>query len=343
MSSKEVKNKTNNEEKEEENEEKVPKEIYIDGCSAFFLVILIILILIGSLVTLIIYLNFLIDSNKYNFDKIGFTRLSKNKHFSLCGAFSCVDSWYSSFILNFIILFVLFFQEVVISSKWVRLTFIKRAIGDLLYFPKYIIRFMTLFNFSMINMLYQPMNFENLEIYPKLHLTDYFHPAFLLIPLFLGLYLIFSSLHYNLILNDELGIIMLYNIIKGKPVGRLGDYLYGYNIYQKIRSPFRAGIMLTLLSFSPVWDYGRCLYTFFFWFALYVEGVNDDRYFFEKYEAYREYIRRVPTRFFYLDFLFGNKKKNILEENKKEEEENKNNENDKEYRRRRKNNKKKQE
>ena len=101
--------------------------------------------------------------------------------------------------------------------------------------------------------------------------------------------------------------------------------------------------MLILLSFSPVWDYGRCLYTFFFWFALYVEGVNDDRYFFEKYEAYREYIRRVRTRFFYLDFLFGNKKKNILEENKKEEEENKSNENDKEYRRRRKNNKKKQE
>ena len=121
------------------------------------------------------------------------------------------------------------------------------------------------------------MNFEDLEIYPKLNLTDYFHPFFLLIPLLLGLYLIFSSLYFNLILNDELGFCLLYKIIKGIPITRFGDYLYGHNIYEKVRSPFRAGVMFILLSFSPVWDYGRCLYTLFFWFALYIEGVNDDR------------------------------------------------------------------
>ena len=118
----------------EKNDKKENKEkeelVYLEGFSAFFLGILIILVNIGALVTLIIYLNFLIDSNKYNFDKIGFTRLGKNKHFSLCGSFSCVDSWYPSFFLNLIIFFILFFQEVVISSKWMRHTFIKRAIGD---------------------------------------------------------------------------------------------------------------------------------------------------------------------------------------------------------------------
>ena len=329
------------EEKEKEEKEKEENPIYINGFSAFFLAIIIILVNIGVIVTLIIYLNFLIDSNKYNFDKIGFTRLSKNKHFSLCGSFSCVDSWYPSFFLNLIILFVLFFQEVIVSSKWMRLTFIKRAIGDLAFFPKFAIRFITLFNFCMINMLYQPMNFESLDVYPKLNLTDYFHPLFLLIPLFLGLYLIISSLHFNIILNDELGIFLLIKIIKGEPIKNLGHYLYGYNIYQKIRSPFRAGIMLALLSFSPVWDYGRLLYTCLFWFALYVEAVNDDRYYFERYDVYKEYIKLVPDRFFNLDFLFGNKKRKIKEDKTKEKEEEEKKEN--ENRRRRKNIKKKQE
>ena len=342
MSSEEVKNKDAEKSKEKE-KEKEKRQIYINGFSAFCLSLLIILVNIGTLITLIIHLNFLIDSNKYNFDKIGLTRLGKNKHFSLCAIFSCVDSWHSSFLFNLAILFVLFFQEVIISSKWIRNTFVKRAIGDLVFFPKYAIRFMTLFNFCMIIMLYQPMNF-NLEVYPKLNLTEYFHPLFLLIPLLLGLYLIFSSLYFNIILNDELGLCLLYKIIKDIPISRFGDYLYGNNIYHKVRSPFRAGIMLALLSFSPVWDLGRCLYTVFFWFALYIEGVNDDRYFFHKYDAYKEYIKKVPDRFFNFDFLFGVKKKNI-EENKevnKEKEEEKKNES--EYRkRRRNNNKKKQE
>ena len=329
--------------KEEKNKTDSEKKIYLSGCGAFFLGIILILINIGAIVTLIIYLNFLIDSSKYNLDKIGFTRLSKNQHFSLCGAFSCVDSWYPSFFLNFIILFVLLFQEVVISSKWMQLTFVKRAIGDLLYFPKYLIRLMTLFNFSMINMLYQPMNFRDLEIYPKVNLTEYFHPLFLLIPLFIGLYLIFSSLYFNLILNDELGFCLLYKIIRGQPLPKLGGYLYGNNIYQKVRSPFRAGIMIILLSFSPLWDIGRCLYTLLFWFALYVEAINDDRFYFERYDVYKEYIKLVPDRFFNLEFLTGKKKKKLEEDNINGKEEEKNENENKENKRRRKNNKKKQE
>ena len=311
--------KNNSNEKEESK-----KLIYISGFTGFFLLILIALINIGAIITIIIYLNFLIDSKTYNFDRIGLTRLGKNTHFSLCLLYSCVDSWYSSFIFNIVICFILLFQEVVMSSKWVRLTFIKRAMGDLLFFPKYCLRFMTLFNFCMLNMLYQPMNFEDFDVYPKINLSNYFHPVFLLVPLLSGLYLIYSSLYFNLYLNDELGIFLFIKIIKGQPIERLGDYLYGYDIYGRIRSPFRSGIMLILLSFSPKWDLGRGLYTAFFWFALYVEGVNDDRYYFEKYDAYKEYIRQVPCRFFDFSFITGKRKKKIeiydKEKEKKEEE-----------------------
>ena len=331
----EKKEEKNNHPTQKKKEEKIdePKEekkekkniVYFSGLGSFFLSIIIIADIIGAIITIIIYLNFLIDSKKYNFDRIGLTRLGKNTHFSLCSIYSCVDSWYSSFIFNFILLFILLFQDVVISSKWVRLTFIKRAMGDLLFYPKYIIRFMTLFNFCMINMLYQPMNFEDIEVYPKINLSDYFHPMFLLIPLGIGLYLIFSSLNFNIVLNDELGIFLLIKIIKGEQIERLGDYIYGFNIYERIRSPFRGGVMLILLSFSPVWDLGRCLYTLLFWFALYIEGVNDDRYYFERYDVYKEYLKHVPNRFFDFSYITGKKVKRVriiddLKDNKKQEE-----------------------
>ena len=345
-----IKNEEDNLNENNPNEKAVKKEnqklIYVSGISGFLLLILIILINIGVIITILIYLNFLIDSKKYNFDKIGLTRLGKNTHFSLCSLYSCIDSWYPSFIFNWIICFVLLFQEVVISSKWVRLTFIKRAISDFIFYPKYCIRFMSLFSFCMLNMLYQPMNFDDVEVYPKLYLTDYFHPIFLLIPLFLGLYLIFSSLYFNLYLNDELGIFLFIKIIKGEPIDRLGDYLYGYNIYGRIRSPFRAGIMLILLSFSPKWDLGRALYTFLFWFALYVEGVNDDRFYFERYDSYKEYLKQVPNRFFDFSFITGKRRKNVeiyddKEKENKEKDEKKDEKKDEQIRRRR--NKKKNE
>ena len=322
-------------------QEKKNKLIYLDGLGGFFLLIVIILVNIAAIITLIIFLNFLIDSKKYNFDFIGLTRLGKNTHFSLCSIFSCIDSWYSSFIFNLIIIFILLFQEVVMSSKWVRLTFIKRAMGDMLFYPKYVIRFMTFFNFCMLHMLYQPMNFDDIEVYPKLYLTDYFHPIFLLIPLVSGLYLIFSSLYFNLYLNDELVIFLFIKIIKGHPIDRLGDFLYGYNIYGRIRSPFRGGMMLILLGFSPKWDLGRALYTTLFWFALYIEGINDDRYYFEKYDAYKEYLRQVPCRFFDLSFITGKRKKKV--EIHDEEKEKKEKEEKKEEPSRRRRNKKKQE
>ena len=194
----------------------------------------------------------------------------------------------------------------------------------------------------MLNMLYQPMNFEDFDIYPKLHLSDYFHPIFLLFPLFCGLYLILSSLYFNLYLNDELGIFLLIKIIKAQPIDKFGDYLYGYNIYGRIRSPFRAGIMIILLNFSPKWDLGRGLYTLLFWFALYVEGVNDDRFYFERYDAYKEYIRQVPSKVFWFFFYNWKKKKKIeIYDNEKEKQEKDKDKKDEPNKRRR--NKKKQE
>ena len=92
---------------EEHTEEKKTKKniIYFSGLGSFFLSIIIIGDIIGAIITIIIYLNFLIDSKKYNFDGIGLTRLGKNTHFSLCSIYSCVDSWYSSFIFNLVVVY----------------------------------------------------------------------------------------------------------------------------------------------------------------------------------------------------------------------------------------------
>ena len=337
--SKETKNAKENTQNNQPSEQKKYNTFSFLG--GFFLGIIIILVNIGTVVTIIIYVNFLMDSKKYNADKIGFTRLSKNKHFSLCNVFSCIDNWYSSFFTNLAISFVLFFQSIVISSKLIRQTFIKRSIGDLKFYPKYLIRLGGLFNYCMIVMLYQPMNFEDLDVYPKINLSDYFHPVFLLAVMAIGFYLICSSLYFNLILNDELGVILLYKICKGEKVELVGDYLYGYNIYRSIRDPFRAGVMLMLLGFSPKWDLGRGLFTFFFWFALYIDGVNDDRFYFEKYDSYKEYIKAVPCRFFNLSFITG-KRNRVPNENKNNNnnEGNEKNENEDNNQRRRKNKRK---
>ena len=345
MSSKQENKDSKNAKENATNAQTTPQKKYntFSFLGGFFLGIIIILIHIGTIATIIIYLNFLIDSKNYNLDKIGFTRLSKNKNFSLCNVFSCVDNWYSSFFANFAIFLVLFFQSIVMSSKLIRQTFVKRALGDLVFYPKYLIRLAGLFNYCMINMLYQPMNFEDLDIYPKINLKDYFHPIFLLIIMLIGFYLICSSLYFNLILNDELGTKLLFKIIKGEKVELVGDYLYGYDIYTSVRDPFRAGIMLLLLGFSPKWDLGRGLYTLFFWFAFYVDGVNDDRFYFEKYDSYKEYIKSVPCRFFNLSFITGKRNRkaneNVNNNNNGENEKKENEENNQKKRR----NKKKQE
>lgn len=336
-------NSNNPSEKIKENPKKSPT-LEFSFLGGLVLGLIIIFVNLGALFTLLLFFNFLLDSKKYNFDKIGLTRLGKNKHFSLCGAFSCVDNWYYSFGANLAILLVLYFQEIVITSKWMKETFVKRALGDLFFYPKYLLRLFALFNICMSIMLYQPMNFEDFEIYPKLNLSEYFHPAFLFIPFIMGGYLIFSSLYYNLYLNDELGICLFIKILRGVPVKIEGDYLWGYGIYRRVRSPFRAGAMLIFFSLSPKWDLGRALYTIIFCFAMYIEGINDDRYYFEKYEEYRKYMKEVPCRFYDLSFITGKKKRinnedqenvNNNNKNNKDEDDNKN--------KRRRNNKKKQE
>jgi len=61
-----------------------------------------------------------------------------------------------------------------------------------------------------------------------------------------------------------------------------------------------------------------------FWFALYIEAVNDDRYYYEKYDDYKEYFRKVPNRFFDFSFITGKKVKKVqIEDEQKDKKEEK--------------------
>ena len=267
--------------------------------------LILIVCIFGSLFELVVFLNFNVDHPVYNLDFMNITRAGKNKVFSLCGVYSCIDNWYFSFFMNIAILFIIHVQEVVLNSKYIRRTFVKRAGNYLFYYPKYIFHLVNTFLRIMLHMLYQPMHYDKLSIYPQLDLREYFHPIFLVIPGVVGLYFIFTSLIFNLVYNDELGIFLLIKLIKGDKISNFGDFMYGGSIYKIVRSPFRAGFLIILFCLNPLWDLGRALYVFFFSLNMYIQGVNDDRYYFEQYEIYREYVREVPDRFFNFKFLLG--------------------------------------
>lgn len=286
----------------------------------FFLCFFILATLCAFIFQTLIFLNFNIDNSKYNIDKIGLTRLSKNVHFSLCTVYDCNETYIYSLIMNIIILSIMFFQEALISNKDMVKIFIKRANGDLIYYPKIFSKFLSCFILSMAHMLYQPMNFSHLDIYPKLDLDEYIRAIWFLLPITYSLYLIFSSIYFNLYLNDELNIFLFMQLITGKDIPMPSEYLYGEGIYYKVRSPFRAGMMVLLFSLNTKWDLGRIIYFSLFCLCMYIEGVGDDRYFFSK-ESYKKYLQNVPNRFYNFNFLENkpNIDININKDNKEKE------------------------
>jgi hypothetical protein len=284
------------------------------------------------IVQTIIFFNFHIDSTKYNFDKIGLTRLSKNRHFSLCSFYECNTNIYFSLITNLLVIFLLLFQEVIYTSKDMKHTFTKRATSDMIYYPKFISRFVSAFTISMMHMLYQPMNFRHLDIYPKLDLSKYIRIIWFYFLTCIGFILVLSSSYFHLIKNDELGLVMIKRFITGEEIPKLSEYMYDKGIFNYIRAPFRAGIILIVIFINPLWDLGRLELVLLFLFAMYVEAVNDDRYFYTKHDSYKKYMKKVKSRFFNIEYLIGIKKTDEIENNKEKDDikiEEKNEEKDK--------------
>ena len=279
----------------------------------FVLTLLILFTTAAYIVQIIIFFNFHIDSRIYNFDKIGLTRLSKNRHFSLCSFYECNTNVYFSLVTNFLVVSTMLFQQVICTTKDMKHTFTKRATSDMIYYPKFISRFVSAFTISMMHMLYQPMNFRHLDIYPKLDLSIYIRYIWFYILTFIGIVLVLSSSYFHIIKNDELGLVMIKKFITGEEIPKLSEYMYDKGIFNYIRSPFRAGMILIIIFINAQWDLGRLELVLLFIFAMYIEAVNDDRYFYTKHESYKNYMKRVKSRFFNLDSLIGIKSDEIEE------------------------------
>lgn len=279
----------------------------------FVLTLLILFTTAAYIVQIIIFFNFHIDSRIYNFDKIGLTRLSKNRHFSLCSFYECNTNMYFSLVTNFLVVSTMLFQQVICTTKDMKHTFTKRATSDMIYYPKFISRFVSAFTISMMHMLYQPMNFRHLDIYPKLDLSIYIRYIWFYILTFIGIVLVLSCSYFHIIKNDELGIVMIKKFITGEEIPKLSEYMYDKGIFNYIRSPFRAGMILIIIFINAQWDLGRLELVLLFIFAMYIEAVNDDRYFYTKHESYKNYMKRVKSRFFNLDSLIGIKSDEIEE------------------------------
>ena len=279
----------------------------------FVLTLLILFTNAAYIVQIIIFFNFHIDSRNYNFDKIGLTRLGKNRHFSLCSLYECNTNMYFSLVTNFLVVSTMLFQQVICTTKDMKHTFTKRATSDMIYYPKFISRFVSAFTISMMHMLYQPMNFRHLDIYPKLDLSIHIRYIWFYILTIIGIVLVLSCSYFHIIKNDELGLVMIKKFITGEEIPKLSEYMYDKGIFNYIRSPFRAGMILIIIFINPQWDLGRLELVLLFIFAMYIEAVNDDRYFYTKHESYKNYMKRVKSRFFNLDSLIGIKSDEIEE------------------------------
>ena len=258
---------------------------------------------------ILFYFNFHLDSQTYNLDYFGITRLSKNPHFTLCSIIDCRFSpiWLS--IVNIIILIVLFSQEVIFTNKNIKSIFIKRCPSDFIYLPRLISRFISSLSLIMSIMLYQPTTYEW-----SFHFdfSNYIRPIWFSIPFLVGLIQCLKSVIYLIGWNDRLCTKVMWNAVVGKGIPKLGEYIYGDGIYLKMRSPFRGGVIIMALFINLKWNIGRVIYYGLFVFCLYVEAVNEDRYYFEKHESYRKYMKHVKRLFFNIDSVLNKSNKKVL-------------------------------
>lgn len=258
---------------------------------------------------ILFYFNFHLDSKKYNLDYFGITRLSKNPHFTLCSVIDCRFSPFWLCSVNVIILIVLFTQEVIFTNKNIKSIFIKRCPSDFIYFPKLISRFISSLSLIMSLMLYQPTKYKW-----SFHLdfSKYIRPIWFTFPFLIGLIQCLKSVIYLIGWNDKLCTKVMWNAIVGKGIPKLGEYIHGDGIYLKMRSPFRGGVIIMAFFINMKWDIGRVIYYLLFYFCLDVEAVNEDRYYFEKHQSYRKYMKEVKNLFFNVDSILNKPKQKII-------------------------------
>ena len=258
---------------------------------------------------ILFYFNFHLDSEKYNLDYFGITRLSKNPHFTLCSIIDCRFSPIWLCVVNIIILFVLFSQEVIFTNKNIKSIFIKRCPSDFIYFPKLISRFISSLSLLMSIMLYQPTTYEW-----SFHFdfSNYIRSIWFTIPFLIGFIQCLKGAIYLIGWNDKLCTKLMWKALSNKGIPKLGEYIYGDGIYLKMRSPFRGGVVIMAFFINLKWNIGRVIYFGLFWFCLYVEAINEDRYYFERHESYRKYMKEVKMLFFNIDSVLNKSKKKVI-------------------------------
>ena len=274
--------------------------------SRFFLALTIIIVHLSFLALILILSNFIFDSEKYNFDFLKLTRVSKNFNFTLCTVLECERKFWFVIALNGMVTLILFFEELLVSSRDIQNIFIKRANHGLIYYPKFFAKFFSHFVLSMSVMLYQPMNYFSDY---TLDLSVYVRRIWFWIPFTYGLVQVMRTFSHLYIDDDELGGCLLMKLIRNEDIPLPKDYINETGIYQSIRSPFRGGVMIMLLFSNPRWDIGKLIYLGMFSFCMYAEAGNEEVYLFKKYEKYQKYVSLVKNRFFNFDFLLGEKSK----------------------------------
>lgn len=252
---------------------------------------------VSYILTAIFFLNFIIDSPNLNMDYFKLTRMSKNFSFDLCSYFECQkkDSNSLTYMVAFNIgmLLLLFFQAIFLISKSFRAILLKNCYRWQVYYC--IILQRVLYNFMIIMsiMLFQPISLYEYD------LSNNIRNIWFILASLVGVLMMVLTLKYHVVVNDVLGIQLLFKLLTGKEIKAPDEQLFGRDkIYHICRNPYRGGLFLLVLFANSTWNVGKIIYIMIFIFFMYVESANEEIYYYQKFEQYKWYVNSITNKFY---------------------------------------------
>lgn len=260
--------------------------------------IVVIVILNAMWLTLcVVGVNFYFDNENFNMDTMNIPRLSKNTLFNMCSFIECRKNYKTSLFINITMTTTLCFQSVFFINKHLRERIIDNYSSfNTQYFCIYIPKLISYFSYTMTMLLHQPLHAIH---HMHIDMTHYIRSQWFFIPLSVAVMMIVSSLQLHVGVNDELGWKLLVKLIRNDEVPLPEEAVIGKGeVFHVCRNPFRGGVVLLMVFANGRWDVGKVVHCGLVGIAIVVESMNEEVYYYQRFEFYKRYMRSVKRRFF---------------------------------------------
>jgi hypothetical protein len=277
---------------------------------------LIVLAVINSLLislSVIMTINFFLDSAETNLDFLYLTRISLNSFGNICDAVHCNPSsgWILKGVINFLIIAAFWLQYLILNN----LNFqgmIQRSLGrELETHIKLICQIFSYFSYIMMLQVYQPASDQELIIIQYIEEYKLYANIISLILKLYSIFLIFTSLPFHLITKDVLNIKLIFLQLQDDSFSN--KFVFSKSgIYNYCLSPFRGGLVFFLISYITNLDYSKLLLICFSVLTLNLDLISENTKFRQKSQEYCNHIRNVENYYIVNIKRFSNTKTDYI-------------------------------